>query len=196
MTNDVAAFAKQLREDGIEAAQKESEVILSKARAEAEAIISAAKDEAEKLNKQAQEKIAQHKERSEAELKLVARDLINGLRTTIVDTASNLLNGKVSEALQNPTVIKNAIAELLKSLSSGKSQAWEVNISPKTSKALADTITAAFSESQAKITFIKELKKTGFELRDKKGGEVYELTEESLTEAFKSFLSPELKKLV
>ena len=41
-----------------------------------------------------------------------------------------------------------------------------------------------------------KLNKAGFEMRSGGGSEVFELTDESVTETFKKLLSPELKKLL
>lgn len=194
MGTDVAAFAKQLKEDGIEAAKTEGEKIIAEARKEAEKIIHDGKIEVEKYEKEAQERIAQHKQRSEAEMQLVARDLINGLRKQIEKAASSLLRVKVADSLNDQEVIKSAIAELVKTIE--KSHDWEVALGEKVAKPLASIVPQLFAAKDAKVTLANSLKKAGFEIKDVDGGEVIEVTEESVTAAFSNFLSPELKKLL
>lgn len=194
MGTDVAAFAKQLKKDGIDAAKQEAEKILAQAREEADKIVSDAKVSAEKLDKESQLKIAQHRQRSEAEMKLVARDLINSLRARIQEIASALFQAETAKALDDKKVLKNVITEIIKT--HGKtSKTWEVSINEKSSKEFSDYVLQLFKEKDAKATVKKELKKSGFELSEKKGSEVIEVTEESITEAFKGFLSAELKKI-
>ena len=194
MGTDVASFAKQLREDGIEAAKAEAAKILADARKEAEKIINSAKAEATKVEKEAQNSIAQSKNSSEAEMRMVARDVIIGLKKKIEDVGMALLGSKVAEALNDKDVVKTAVTELLKTQQTGKN--WEVALSDKIAKPLADVVVAAFRENGATAKLTADLKKIGFEVRATGENEVFEVTEESVTESFRKLLSPELKKLL
>ena len=194
MGTDVASFAKQLKEDGIKAAQVEAEKILEQAKKEAEKIVNQAKTQAEKDEKEAQEKIAQNKQRSEAEMQLVARDLIHGLRKKIEEAATSLLQAKVADALDDKDIVKDAIRELVKAKQDV--QNWEVALGEKVAKPLSDIVPTLFKDKKAKVKLGESLKKAGFELKNLDGGDVIEVTEESVTQAFVQFLSPELKKIV
>jgi len=194
MGMDVATFAKQLREDGIEAAKAEATKILADARKEAEKIVSAAQADAAKLEKEAKQRIQQDKVRSEDEMKLVARDLVNSFRKNIEAVGARLLKDKVAEGLNEKEVIKTAIVEMLRIQSDKKD--WEVSLSAKIAKPLADVVMAQFKEKGAVAKLGQELNKAGFEMRAGGGSEVFELTDESVTETFKKLLSPELKKLL
>ncbi|HAE40261.1 MAG TPA: hypothetical protein DCG57_16745 [Candidatus Riflebacteria bacterium] len=194
MGMDVATFAKQLREDGIEAAKAEAAKILTDARKEAEKIVSAAQSDAAKLEKEAKHKIQQEKHRSEDEMRLVARDLVSSFRKRIEDVGARLLKEKVAEGLNEKEVIKTAIVEMLKMQSDKKD--WEVSLGAKIAKPLADVVIAQFKEKGAVVKLGQELGKAGFEMRAGGGSEVFELTDESVTDTFKKLLSPELKKLL
>lgn len=194
MGTDVAAFAKQLREDGIDAAKKEAEGILADARKEAKKLLDSAKAEIEKMEKDAETRIAQKRSNSEAEIQLSARDLMNSFRKRIEEVGSNLLKGKVSEALDDKEVVKNAISELLKTQKTG--QEWELALGEKVGKPLADTVVSLFKGNDASVKLAETLKKSGFELRSEKGHEVIEVTEDSVIESFKKLFSPELKKIL
>ena len=190
----VASFARQLREDGIEAAKAEAAKILADARKEAEKIITSAKAEATKVEKEAQNAIAQNKNSSEAEMRMVARDIIIGLKKKIEDVGMALLGSKVAEALADREVVRTAVIELLKTQQVGKN--WEVALSEKIAKPLADVVVASFKEKGATAKLTSDLKKIGFEVRATGENEVFEVTEESVTESFRRLLSPELKKLL
>ena len=194
MGTDVASFAKQLREDGIEAAKAEAANILADARKEAEKIINSAKAEATKVETEAQKQIAQNKNSSEAEMRLVARDVVIGLKKKIEDVGTALLSSKVGEALNDKDVLKNAVNELLKNQQTGKN--WEVALGEKIAKPLADVVVASFRENGATAKLTQELKRIGFEAKVSGENEVFEVTEESVTDAFRKLLSPELKKLL
>ncbi len=192
---DVASFAKQLVEDGIDAAKAESEKIIAEAKKNAEVIISNAKSDALKLHEEAENKIAQSKQRSEAELQLAARDAINSVKKSIEQAGTSLLKDKVAEVVNEKEVLTNAINELLKNQSSGNSD-WEINLSKNLSKPLADLVTNLFKNNGAKVKLSQELNKAGFELTAGSSNEVIEITDESVAESFKKLLSPELKKIV
>ncbi len=194
MGTDVASFAKQLREDGIEAAKEEAAKILADARKEAEKIIGSAKSEASKVEKEAQNRIAQNKASSESEMRMVARDIVIGLKKKIEEIGTTLLNGKVAESLNEKEVLRVAITELLKSQQVGSN--WEVALSEKIAKPLADVVLASFKDSGATAKLTSGLKKAGFEAHIVGENEVFEVTDESLTETFRKLLSPELKKLL
>ena len=194
MGTDVATFARQLREDGIEAAKTEAAKILADARKEAEKIVNAARTEAAKVEKETQTRIQQNRHRSEDELKLVARDLVNSFRKRIEETGTRLLKGKVAEGLDDKEIIKTAITELLKNQQAG--QNWEITLGAKIAKPLAETVAAIFKEKGATVQLAGEMSKAGFEIRTAGGNEVFEVTEESVTETFRKLLSPELKKLI
>ncbi|MGI6446333.1 MAG: hypothetical protein ACOX2I_11665 [Candidatus Ozemobacteraceae bacterium] len=192
MGTDVASFAKQLKEDGIEAAKAEAAKILDEAQKKADKIINAAKAESDKLEKETQTRIQQNRTRSEDEMRLVARDLLISFRKKIEEVGVNLLQGQVAEALNDGEVIKTAITELLKEQSSGKN--WEVSLSGKLGPNLAQVVVNMFKAKGADAKLGEALLKAGFEVRH--GNEVFEITEDSITESFKKLLSPELKKLL
>lgn len=194
MGTDVATFARQLKEDGIAAAKTEAAKILTDARKEAEKIIHQARAEAAKAEKEAQTKILASRHRSEDEMKLVARDLVSSFRKRIEDAGTKLLKTKVAESLNDKEVIKNAISELLKTQKTG--QEWEIALGATVARPLADTVVSLFKEKGATVKLSEELAKAGFSMRTSGGSEVFEVTEESVTDSFKKLLSPELKKFL
>ena len=194
MGTDVATFAKQLKEDGIAAAKNEAAKILADARKEAEKIINQSRTESAKVEKEAQTRIQAERHRSEDEMKLVARDLTSSFRKQIEEAGTKLLKSKVADALNDKEIINNAIAELLKNQKTG--QEWEVSLGAKIAKPLADTVVALFKEKGATAKLADELARAGFEMHTTGGNEVFEVTEESVTDSFKKLLSPELKKFL
>lgn len=195
MASDVAAFAKQLREEGIEAAKRESEAILSEARSKAAKIVEEAESAAQKTRQEMQDAVARHRQRSEAELKLVARDLILKIKHQIEQVAAWLLNDKVAEALSVEETLKTALIEVVKSNRSGKD--WEVSLGPVVGEPLAKVVVESlFKEAGAEVKLTEGFKKAGFTLTAQSGSQVIEVSDESLTDAFRSLLSPELQKMI
>ena len=194
MAMDIASFAKQLKEEGVEAAKIEAKKIKTEATAEAEKIINNARNEASRLEKEAQANIQQSRQRSEDEMRLVARDLLNTFRKKIEEVGCKLLKVKVAESINSTEVVQTAVVELLKNQQSG--QKWEVALGDKISKSLADVVLSSFKERGAIAELSGELSKVGFEVKQLGNNEVFEVSEDSVTESFKKFLSPELKKLL
>lgn len=195
MASDVAAFAKQLREEGIEAAKRESEAILSEARSKAAKIIEEAESAAQKTQQEMQDAVAQNRQRSEAELKLVARDLILKIKHQIEQVAAWLLKDKAAEALSVEETLKTALIEVVKSNRSGKD--WEVSLGPVVGEPLAKVVVESlFKEAGAEVKLMEGFKKAGFTLTSQSGSQVIEVSDDSLTDAFRSLLSPELQKMI
>jgi len=191
MPTDVAAFTKQLREDGVEGARQEAEKIISEAKRRAQQIIDEATSAAKELKHDAQEEITRKLQRSEAEMKLAARDLILIVKKKIEAVATGLLLEKVSTSLEAEEVIKMSIAEIIKQQKPGL--AWEL----KTGKALAKSVVEdLFKKAGARVKLAEGLGKAGFELRQADSAEVIEVTDESVVAAFGRLLSPELCKVL
>ncbi len=191
MGTDVASFARQLKEDGIEAAKKEADKLIEAARAKAKEIQDEAKASISRMEKEAQEQIDRDRKKAEADLKLVGRDLVLGVRKTIEETAAALLKQSVSKALSTEDTVKTGLLELLKTQKTGRE--WELALGPTVGKKLATTVVEdLFKQAGALAKLKSALEKEGFQLTSKGGTEVIEVTEDSVVEAFRRLLSPEL----
>lgn len=192
MATDVAAFAKVLREEGIEAAKEEAAKILEEAQKKADKIINSAKSDAEKIEKDANNQIQQNKMRAEDEMRLASRDLLISFRKQIEEVGNSLLEEKTAEVLNSEEIIKTAVMEILKN--QDNSGDWEISFSNKIAEPVAASVLAMFKSQGAQAKLGKALNKAGFEV--KHGSEVFEVTEESIAESFKKLLSPAFKKLL
>jgi V/A-type H+-transporting ATPase subunit E len=195
MAMDVATFAKQLKEDGIDAARVEAEKILSDARAKAEALKKEGEAAAQKRLQNIEEEAIKFRQKAEAELRLVARDLLIDVKRQIEKTMGILLKDKIAGALALDEVVKSAILELLKTQKSGKE--WELALGPTIGKSLAAAaVTELFKTAGAQAKLVEGFKGAGFELKAKGGTEVIEVSDDSVASAFRLLLSPELIKLL
>jgi cell division septum initiation protein DivIVA len=102
---DAAAFARQLRQDGIEAARAEAADIIKEARAQAAEIVQHAREAAGKTREEALSEIERDRQRFSAEIRLLARDTMlsvkrdierladfTGVRGELPSTAKNALD--------------------------------------------------------------------------------------------------------
>ncbi len=195
MSTDVASFARQLKEEGIEAARKEAEAVILRARSEADEILREGREAVAKMRQEALEEIARQRQRAEAELKLVARDLVLSVKEQVERIAAMLLKEKAAQSLSNPDVVKDALMALIKCQETGK--AWELALGPSVGKSLAETIVHDFSTSDAaRLKLADGFHKVGFQLKAAGGNEVIEVSDESVADAFRRLLSLELQKLL
>jgi vacuolar-type H+-ATPase subunit H len=194
METDVAAFARQLRRDGIDAARAEASRILDEARVQAAEILEHARTAAEKALHEAQSGIESQRQRQAVEIRLVARDAMLKVKEEIERVALLLLRQPIGEALAAEEVVRAAIVELVQN--SGPGQEWEIRVGPRIGKALAQAaVSDLFKGREAAVTLVEEFRRSGLEFRSG-AGEVLELSEESVAELFRRLMSPELSRLV
>ncbi|HOY66256.1 MAG TPA: hypothetical protein PLP29_05155 [Candidatus Ozemobacteraceae bacterium] len=192
---DVATFTKQLREDGIEAARREAEKILADAKAKAEHEKEQAKAAARRLVQEGEAEAARHRQKVEAELRLAARDLILDVKKRLENLTRGLLQPVVAEKLSAADVVEASIKELLKTQKTGRE--WEVALGPVVGAKLTQAaVSDLFKTADGRARLGETLKTAGFTLRDAASGEVVELTEASVSEAFGRLIAPELRALL
>ncbi|MCK8603651.1 hypothetical protein [Desulfoferrobacter suflitae] len=195
MATDVAEFARQLRQDGIDAAQSEAQKIIAEARATAEQTTTEAKLSAQKMLAEAEQEIARKFQRSEAELKLAARDIMLKLKRQIEQIVQDLLKEKTGKVLSCEQVIKSAVMEVIKSQKTGSD--WELALGPSVGEPLAKAVVDEFCQSEhSQMKLVDGFNKAGFQLKSKVGSEVIEVSDDSMAEAFRRLLSPELQRIL
>lgn len=193
METDVAAFAKLLKQDGIDAARAEAATLLDEARAQATMILQQAGAAAEKVLRDAQSEIENQRQRQAVEIRLVARDTMLKVKEEI-ERVALLLRQPIGEALATDEVVRAAIVELARNSAPG--QAWEIRVGPRIGKDLVQAaVNDLFKGREAAAILIEELRRSGLEFRSG-AGEVLELSEESVTEVFQRLMSPELSRLL
>jgi len=194
METDVAAFAKLLKQDGIDAARAEASGILDEARTRAAEIVRQAQAAAGKVLRDAESASESQRQRQAVEIRLVARDTMLKVKEEIERVALLLLRQPIAEALTADEVVRAAIVELVQNSASG--QEWEIRVGPRIGKALVQaTVNDLFKGREAAATLIEEFRRSGLEFRSG-AGEVLELSEESVTDLFRRLMSPELSRLL
>ncbi len=194
METDVASFAKQLKQDGIDAARAEAAAILEEARAQATAIQQQARAAAEKILRDTRSEIESQRQRQAVEIQLVARDTMLRVRDEIERVAQLLLRQTIGKALAADEVVRAAIVEMIRSSVPG--QEWEIRVGPGIGKALVQAaVNDLFKGREGAVTLVEEFGKSGLEFRSG-SGEVLELSEESVAEVFRRLMSPELGRLL
>ena len=191
---DVEAFARQLRQDGIEAAQAEAQVILAGAREQAARVLQEAGASAEKAKADARSEIERERQRFAAEIGMTARDTMLRARQQIEQVILRLLRAKIAGALASEEVVRTGIVELIRNPAPGS--AWEIGFGPRIGRALVEAaVSDLFKGREATVALSEEFGRSGLEIRTG-GGEVLELSEDSVIESFRQMISPELNRLL
>jgi vacuolar-type H+-ATPase subunit H len=194
METDVAAFAKLLKQDGIDAARTEAAVILDEARSRAAEIVRQAQAAAGKVMRDAESASESQRQRQAVEIRLVARDAMLKVKEEIERVALLLLRQPIAEALAADEVVRAAIVEFVQNSASGRE--WEIRVGPRIGKDLVQaTVNDLFKGREAAVTLVEEFRRSGLEFRSS-AGEVLELSEESVADLFRRLMSPELSRLV
>ncbi len=192
--NDVATFAQQLKQDGIDAARIEAERILADARNQATAIETQARQNAERLRAEAEAQSRQLRERAEAEMRLVARDLIGMAKAQLDQVLLRVLALDAAKALSDRPIVEGALREVLRDCGRGD---WTLTLGESTANALgADALARLFGSDAARVAVRGKLAEAGFEVVPPEGNQVLEITASSVAEQFRRLLAPELAKLV
>jgi len=192
---DVATFTKQLREEGIDAVRHEAEKILADAKAKADHEKEQAKTAARRMVQEGEAEIARHRQKVEAELRLAARDLILDVKKRLENLTRALLQPVVAEKLSAADVVESSIKELLKTQKTGRE--WEIALGPVVGAKLTQAVLSdLFKNAGARVKLGENLKTAGFTMRDASSGEVIELSESSVSEAFGRLIAPELRALL
>lgn len=192
---DVATFTKQLREDGIEAARREAEKILADAKAKAEHEKEQARAAARRMVQEGEAEIARHRQKVEAELRLAARDLVLDVKKRLENLTRGLLQPVIAEKLSAADVVESSLRELLKTQKTGRE--WEAALGPVVGAKLTQAaLSDLFKTVDGRVKLGETLKTAGFTLRDTASGEVVELTETSVADAFGRLVAPQLRALL
>jgi V/A-type H+-transporting ATPase subunit E len=192
---DAAAFARQLRQDGIEAARAEAADIINEARAQAAEIVQHAREAAGKTREEALSEIERDRQRFSAEIRLLARDTMLSVKRDIERLAVRLLKPRIGAALATEDVVRAAVLALISEPPPGKE--WEIGVGPRVGKELVEAVVGdLFKGGEAPVALREELHRTGLEFRAVSWGEVFELSEESVADAFRQVMSPELSRLL
>lgn len=191
MPVDVATFTKQIREEGIEAAKQEAEKIINEARTKAQQIIDEANSTIKKMKYDAEKKIEEKLQRSEAELKIIARDIINLVKSKLEEVIKFLLTAKVADILKTEDVLKKIILTIISQQDINKE--IEITIGKEISNVIINNI---LKETNTKFSLKEGLQKIGIEISFKDTPEVVEVSDESITNLIMKYASSELAKIL
>lgn len=195
MDSKIQELTDKIYREGVEKGNEQAAKIIAEAEAKSAETINNAKAEAERILSDAKKKATDFQKNTESELKLYAGQMLESLKSTIVNQISGKIVSKnVKAASENPEFMQKMMLEMAKNWASGES----IIISTQRAAELQ-----AYFESNAKDLLdkkvtIKEVNNqpVAYMIQPKDGSYKIEFGEEEFMGLFKSFLRPKLVEML
>lgn len=200
MAESIEAFVRKLQEEGVEAGREAGQKVLAEAEKRAEAILEEAKARAKAIVDAAQAESEGIRQRTEAELRLAARDSVGRLQETLTRALRVLLHHPVEERLRDG----DFLAELIREVVTRYVEAdiadripIGLNVSEEMGARLTEWVQETFhgaAETGTPFDLRASLAEAGFETKMVDG--TVEVTADSVVDVFVEMVGPELRELV
>ena len=195
MDTKIQELTDKIYKVGVERGNTEVERIISEAKAQQESILSEARKEAEQIVAGARKNAAELKKNTEAELKLFASQMIEALKSEIVNLITGqITSANVKAAVADPVFMQKVILTLAKEW--GKKESLTI----QTADAAALT---AYFEANAKDVLNKGVKiqkvngkDASFSILPADGSYKIAFGEDEFVTFFKEFLRPQLVEML
>jgi V/A-type H+-transporting ATPase subunit E len=127
-TSGVQALIDRLRDQGVEAGQKEADRIVTEARHEAHRILEQAQGEAEQLRASAREDAKAEREAAREAMKLAARDAVLGVRNELGTRFAGHVRRMIGDELSDPAFVQRLILEVAHRVVPDRAEGEDVQI--------------------------------------------------------------------
>lgn len=190
METNVKGIIEKIKKEGVEKAEQEAAKILARTEEERKRILQSAREQEAQILDEAAKEAEKLKVNAQAAIRQSARDVILGLRTSIVSLFDSVVKREVGKALDADT-IKKMILLLAEKFSTGENDGIEAVLSEQDKKDLEGLFTLALGkEMRAGLTLLssKEVTK-GFRIGERSSGVYYDFTDEAISEALGAYLN-------
>lgn len=190
MESSINGIIEKIKKDGVGKAEAEAARIIADAEKEKEKILKDAGDKAREITARAESGAEKLKANAETAIRQAARDVMLGLRGSIVSLFDSVVKREVGAALDQGT-IKKMIEKAAEKFTPGEQTPIEAVLSEKDKQDLEKIFTAALTKEMASgvtLSSSKEVSK-GFRIGEKDSGVYYDFTDEAISEALNAFLN-------
>lgn len=197
MEADLKNIIQKLKTEGVDEARKKADEIISGAEKEAREIMEKARKDKESLIKSAEDKAARVKANAEEAMRQAARNVLLGLKESIVELFDRAIKIKAGEAL-SPETMKDMMVRLAEKFSASGSAEIEVILSEQDKKEMELTFLSSLRDKVAGGVTLKAspAMEHGFRIGEKGGNAYYDFSDEAIEEAFKSYLNKKLSSIL
>ncbi|MFP4477108.1 MAG: V-type ATP synthase subunit E family protein [Desulfatibacillaceae bacterium] len=189
---------ERIRTEGVEQAKSKADAILEDAGKRADAIVKEAEEKADRVLEESRRAIEQERQAHRTAMSNAARDMVLGVRESIVHIAAKVVSDTTGEAL-TPEVVADLVRRM--------ADAWTVCDEDAKLAALVpekdlDRIESALLASVGE-TFRQGVElvptravRTGFRIGKKGDDMVYDVSEEGVTRILTAYLSPRVAEFL
>jgi V/A-type H+-transporting ATPase subunit E len=186
---------EKLKKEGVEKAQKESEVIVEKAKKEAESIIKEAKKEGERIIQEGKRKSDQFQQSAELALQQAARDSELLVKERLSELFDRVFKQDIAETL-TPEFLNELILKILEKWS--RKPDVEIMLNKDDIKQVEKYL---FSRLKDRVRDSVTLRTTGdlthgFRIGMKGEDVYYDFSDESIRDMIRMFINPRLNKIL
>ena len=194
------SLIKRLQEDGIKMAETLAEEIISKAEESAALILKQAGHKAQGMIERAKDEIARKESRFRKNLEQAARDVMIGVKRSIMDTFYALLQQECKVILSGATTFEAMFLAVFDGLNKKKETAgeFEIWVSNEDREAVFSFLLSAFKDKMKTGIDVKAKPYigAGFKIGVKGEHIYYDLTDEGVAALLSEYIFPELEKLL
>lgn len=195
MDSKIQELTDKIYREGVEKGNEQAAKIVAEAEAKSAETINNAKAEAERIVSDAKKKATEFQQNTESELKLYAGQMLESLKSTIVNQISGTLStANVKAATANPEFMQQMMLEMAKSWASGE----KIVISTQNAAALKSYFESNAKELLDSKVTIKEVnnQQVAYTIQPQDGSYKIQFGEEEFINLFKSFLRPRLVEML
>ncbi|WP_020587272.1 hypothetical protein [Desulfobacter curvatus] len=194
------SLIKRLQEEGIKRAETLAEEIIRKAEDRASLILKQAGQEAQKMMEKAKDEIAQRESTFRKNLEQAARDVMIGVKTSILGTFYALLQQECKVTLSETTTFEALFLAIFDGLNKGKEATgeFEIWVSNEDRDAIFSFLLTAFKGKMKTGIDVKAKPDigAGFKIGVKDEHIYYDLTDEGVAALISEYVTPELENLL
>lgn len=195
MDSKIQELTQKIFNEGVQKGNAEAERIIAEATAKRDTMMQEAKAQAESIIKDAEKKATVLQQNTQSELKLYADQMIESLKSAVTDKLTgDIVNNNVKASMADPSFMQQIILEMVRS--------WNPDNGLEIKTSEAEKLNAYFV-SNAKELLDKGVSinsvsgiPTSFQIGPKDGSYKMIFGEAEFIELFKSFLRPQLAKML
>jgi len=197
MDMDLKHIIDKIKTEGVSEAEKQADEIVASAKTKAKNMIAEAEKEKQEIIKNAGEEAKKLKNNAEEAIKQASRDVLLGLKESIIAVLDKILKGDISGQL-TPDILQQMILNMVKNLTADKAFDVEVLLNAKDKEKLDKLLVSAFKKETKKGVTLKvsPAVEHGFRIGEKGGTSYYDFTDEAIAEAFKAYLNPKVSAIL
>lgn len=197
MEMDLKGIIEKIKEEGVSEAEKKAADIISAAEIKAKSIVKEAEEKKDKILKKANEEADKLRKNADESVRQAARDTLLALKSSLTELFDTVIKEEVSEEL-NPDILKETIISLVDKFGKSEKTSLEILLNEKDKNDLEKTLFARFKDRIKTEVILKvspSIEK-GFRIGEKGSNSYYDVTDEAVAEAFKTFLNPRISKII